>query len=223
MKVTLKSLKEEFTKLTGLPAKKAFVEAVCVGAGLRTMRSLIDWEWAIRSVAPQFLVNSPEISDLELANEELIQGLDNTCAAYEQQFAEFKQQLATQKLMYEQQLADQKTTYEEKLKKVSPSPTSSDCIEIPVFELTEEQARRLFSFVFSFSGDNKATYKQLHRLIHPDLNQHRVAIATSLSIVLNELYEKLKNQENDIYHYAESKSRPHWSERSKTEPNWGEF
>lgn len=51
----LKELKEAFTKLTKLPAKKTFVEAIC-GSTFRRMLSIKDWEWAVESIPEAFKI-----------------------------------------------------------------------------------------------------------------------------------------------------------------------
>ncbi len=56
----LQQLKTEFTTITGLSAKKVFVEAVCSDLGARTMRSIKDWEWAVTSIQPRFVLADKE-------------------------------------------------------------------------------------------------------------------------------------------------------------------
>lgn len=126
----LKELKEEFTKITGLPAKKMMVDVVCEGVGDRRMMSIFDWEWALNSIAPRFKMADREAKIAEL-EEQLTQ---STQAGVEplQPIVEDEIELLVGEIFLES--SDCRTTYRRLSKRYHPdlNPDNPNAVKLSV-------------------------------------------------------------------------------------------
>lgn len=170
----LKDLKEEFTKITGLPAKKAIVQLICTELEDRRMHSISDWEWVLTSIEPRFKLQTYQdyrnkVTELEQQNEVLANYI-------------------SEQLNKPEPVAE--TTTE------TLTNPSVESLEDVAYLLNETESRLLFTLLLSYADNIKSAYKKLTKKYHPDVNSSPKA--TALTVILNDVYSTLNQQKDNL-------------------------
>jgi hypothetical protein len=171
----LKDLKEEFTKVTGLPAKKAVIQLICPGVDSRSMHSISDWEWVLTSIEPRFKLQT-------------YLDLQNKLTELEEQNEVFANYICKEI---------------NKPEPVEPVESKTEVADIPAVEsledvaylLDETESRLLFTLLLSYANNLKSAYKKLAKKYHPDVNSSPKA--TALTVILNDVYSTLNQQKDN--------------------------
>lgn len=169
----LKDLKEEFTKITGLPAKKSIVQLICTEVSNHGMHSISDWEWVLTSIEPRFKLQ--------------------TYQNYQNKVTELEQQNEVLASYIAEQLNKPEPVVESK-PETAVNPVVESLEDI-AYLLDETDAKLLFTFLLSYTDNLKSAYKKLAKKYHPDVNSSPKA--TMLTVILNDVYLILNQQQKD--------------------------
>jgi anthranilate/para-aminobenzoate synthase component I len=205
--VKLSEAKQEFTRRTQMPAKKAFAELVVAPGSLngKRMTATVDWLWVLENMLPHWDKSTDEtpLATFNAENQkqaEQIQQLVKQNESLTQALNQAEAECDRLRVEQDELLAEIEQDRQRIAQAQALPADEAEAVAIAANAVPHVVAGKIFEAVLTLNY--KSWFKKLALHLHPDTTKLEKNAAQELFVILSDKYNEIKEKES--FHWLDS-------------------